>query len=109
MKNSVWVMMAGGGGDVTGRKKNERVIEAGVRYMCVYIEGKCRKRGAYRKTEKGQGIYIKGAICKGRCAVGGMLITPAVRGGGGLSATQRKRGLFILVLIEKHLLYVLSL
>lgn len=29
-------------------------------------EGKCRKR-ARRKTEKEQGIYIKGAICKGWC------------------------------------------
>jgi len=42
---------------VTGRKKNERVIRGRV-----VREGKCRKR-ARRKTEKGQGIYIKGAIC----------------------------------------------
>lgn len=86
---------------MTGRKKNERVIRD-----WVVIEGKCRKR-ARRKTEKGQGIYIKGAICKGRRAGGvGRDMTKVV---GGLSATRRKRGLFILVLIEKHLLYVLSL
>jgi len=84
---------------VTGRKKNERVIRG-----WVAREGKCRKR-ARRKTEKGQGIYIKGAICKGRRA-GGVEMAKVV---GGLSATRRKRGLFILVLIEKHLLYVLSL
>lgn len=72
---------------MTGRKKNERVIEAEV-HVYMYIEGKCRKRSVYRKTEKGQGIYIKGAIFKGRCARG--LDFVGVGGTWGESRAQRK-------------------
>lgn len=45
---------------MTGRKKNERVEDPGAR-----VRENVENAHA-EKAEKGQGIYIKGAICKGR-------------------------------------------
>lgn len=52
--------------------------------------GKCRKH-ARGKREKGQGIYIKGAICKGLCVLGRRCRSGVV--GGRVGRAKKKRAL----------------